>query len=134
MAEFLMPSLGADMSAGTLVAWHKKPGDPVTKGDVIAEVDTDKAVIEIEAFTTGVFEKVLVQTGTKVPVGTPLALIREEGRPAAAPPKPETPSPSTAEGPSKRRSPSPAAQAAPVQASPEASRLRISPSARQLAA
>ncbi len=134
MAEFLMPSLGADMSAGTLVAWHKKPGDPVTKGDVIAEVDTDKAVIEIEAFTTGVFEKVLVQTGTKVPVGTPLALIREESRPAGAPPKPETPSPSPAAGPSKRRGPTPAAQAAPVQATPEAGRLRISPSARQLAA
>lgn len=85
MAEFVMPSLGADMEAGTLVAWLKQPGDPVKRGDIIAEVDTDKGVIEVEVFSTGVLERLLVPPGTKVPVGTPLAIIREDGAPTAEP-------------------------------------------------
>jgi len=68
------------MSAGTLVAWRKKKGDSVKRGDIIAEVETEKAVIEIEVYSTGVIDEILVQPGEKVPVGTPLAVIREEGR------------------------------------------------------
>lgn len=78
MAEFLMPALGADMTSGTLVAWRKREGDSVKRGDIIAEVETEKAIIEIEVYATGVIEKILIQTGERVPVGTPLALIREE--------------------------------------------------------
>jgi pyruvate dehydrogenase E2 component (dihydrolipoamide acetyltransferase) len=74
-----MPTLGADMTAGTLVAWKKKPGERVTRGEIIAEVDTDKATIEVEVFTAGTLEQILVQPGEKVPVGTALAIIREEG-------------------------------------------------------
>lgn len=86
MAEFVMPVLGADMSAGTLLAWRKQPGDPVARGDIIAEVHTDKADIEVEVWTNGVIEKLLAEPGQKVPVGTPLALIRENGKaPAEAP-------------------------------------------------
>ncbi len=82
-----MPLLGADMAAGRLVAWYKQPGDPVKRGEIIAEVDTDKGAIDIEVFTSGVVEKILVQPGEKVPVGTPLAIIREtEEAPAAEPP------------------------------------------------
>jgi pyruvate dehydrogenase E2 component (dihydrolipoyllysine-residue acetyltransferase) len=98
MGEFLMPALGADMSAGTLIEWQKQPGDTVERGDIIAVVHTDKADVEVEAFTTGVLEKLLVEPGTKVPVGTPLAVIRDDGAPppAAAPPTatapPEEPS------------------------------------------
>ena len=86
MAEFRMPSLGADMEAGTLVQWLVKPGDRVKHGDIIAVVETQKGAIEIETFQTGVIEKFLVDVGTKVPVGTPLAEIRAEGeaKPAAA--------------------------------------------------
>ncbi|HEX9892526.1 MAG TPA: dihydrolipoamide acetyltransferase family protein [Gemmatimonadales bacterium] len=80
-----MPSLGADMRAGRLLEWLKQPGDRVTRGDIIAEVDTDKGVIEVEVFTSGVVERLLVEPGTRVPVGTPLATIREEGVPEAAP-------------------------------------------------
>ena len=76
MAEFRMPSLGADMEAGTLVQWLVKPGDRVKHGDIIAVVETQKGAIEIETFQTGVIEKFLVDVGTKVPVGTPLAEIR----------------------------------------------------------
>ena len=79
MAEFVMPRLGADMTAGTLLSWMKKPGDDVKRGDIIAEVDTDKGVIEVEVFTSGVLEKLLIEPGAEVPVGTVLAIIREEG-------------------------------------------------------
>ena len=79
MAEFLMPQLGADMTEGTLVAWHKKPGDAIRRGEIIAEVETDKGVIEVECFYTGVVEKLLVEAGAKIPVGRAMATIREEG-------------------------------------------------------
>lgn len=79
-----MPSLGADMTAGRLVQWLKAPGDRVARGDLIAEVDTDKGAIEIEVFTDGVLAKTLVEPGQKVPVGTPLALIERAAPPAAA--------------------------------------------------
>jgi pyruvate dehydrogenase E2 component (dihydrolipoamide acetyltransferase) len=83
MAEFRMPSLGADMEAGTLVEWKVKPGDRVKQGDVIAEVETEKGLIEVEIFETGVVDQILIQPGTKVPVETVLATIRSEGAPAA---------------------------------------------------
>ena len=73
-----MPSLGADMDAGTLVAWHLAVGDHVTRGDIVAEVDTDKSVIDVETFATGTVEAILVSEGQRVPVGTPLAIIRED--------------------------------------------------------
>lgn len=85
MAEFVMPALGADMEAGTLIAWMKKPGDLITRGEIIAEIDTDKGVIEVECFTTGVVEKLLIEPGMEVPVGTTLAVIREEGEAVEAP-------------------------------------------------
>ena len=113
-----MPSLGADMSAGTLAAWLKQPGDAVKRGDIIAVVHTDKADVEVEVFTSGVLERMLVEPGTQVPVGTPLAVIREEGAPAAPPPAAPAPA-------------APAPSAAP--AVPAEHRLLISPSARQLA-
>ena len=84
MAEFVMPQLGADMSAGKLLSWRKKVGDRVRRGDIIADVETDKADIEVEVFSTGVIEKILIQPGEKVPVGTVMAIIREEGKPAGA--------------------------------------------------
>ena len=78
MSEFKMPSLGADMESAVLMEWLVKEGDPVTKGQVIAEVETSKGVIEIEVFEEGVVEKILVQEETECSVGTPLALIRTQ--------------------------------------------------------
>ncbi len=80
-----MPSLGADMEAGTLVEWLVKPGDRVKRGDVVAVVETQKGAIEIEIFEAGQIEQILVELDSKVPVGTPLARIRTEGeaKPAA---------------------------------------------------
>lgn len=82
MIEFRMPSLGADMDAGTLVEWLKKPGDPVKRGDIIAVVETQKGAIEIEVFNDGILHEQLAATGQKVPVGHLLATIRGRDEPA----------------------------------------------------
>ena len=79
MGLFRMPSLGADMEAGKLVEWLKRPGDRIASGDIIAVVETQKGAIEIEAFEAGTLEQVLVPVGETVPVGTPLAAIRGAG-------------------------------------------------------
>ena len=86
-----MPSLGADMDAGTLLEWHVKPGDEVKRGDVVALVDTDKAAIEVEIFQGGVIERLLVTEGERVPVGTVLATLRSPAE--AMPPPPPVPTP-----------------------------------------
>jgi pyruvate dehydrogenase E2 component (dihydrolipoamide acetyltransferase) len=99
-----MPSLGADMEAGTLVQWLKQPGDTLARGDIIAVVDTEKGAIEIEVFEDGVLDRALVTAGQKVPVGTVLALIRGVGQPSSA-------APSIAPAPPARRA-SPAARKA----------------------
>jgi pyruvate dehydrogenase E2 component (dihydrolipoamide acetyltransferase) len=122
MADFVMPSLGADMSAGTLAAWLKQPGDAVKRGDIVAVVHTDKADVEVEVFTTGVIEQMLIEPGTEVPVGTPLAVIREEGAAPAAPAPPAAAPAAPAPPPS-----------VPAPGAPAEHRLLISPSARQLA-
>ncbi len=94
MSAFLMPSLGADMEAGTLVEQLMSPGDSVARGDVIAAIETQKGVIEIEVFEDGVLDAWLVDPGTKVPVGTPLAMIRSTSDSSAADPDtPDTPEP-----------------------------------------
>jgi pyruvate dehydrogenase E2 component (dihydrolipoamide acetyltransferase) len=134
MAEFLMPQLGADMSSGKLLRWRKNVGDRVQRGDIIADVETDKADIEIEVFTNGVIERFIVQPEQRVPVGTVLAIIRQEGeviQPAAMP------IPATGAG-----ALAPAIPAAPATPpSPQTSlaaqlpgRVHISPVARKIAA
>ncbi len=83
MADFVMPNLGADMEAGTLVKWHVKPGDAVKRGQVIAEVDTEKGIIDIECFETGVIDQINIEPGAKIPVGTVMAVIQGTGTPVA---------------------------------------------------
>ena len=123
MAEFRMPSLGADMEAGTLVEWLKRPGDRVRRGDIVAVVETQKGAIEIDIFEDGVIERCLVEPGTTVPVGTPLALIAG-AQPAAAVKVLEIPATPAAAAP---------AAAPRVEPAPEAWRARASPAARRLA-
>ncbi|MFE3249121.1 2-oxo acid dehydrogenase subunit E2 [Streptomyces sp. NPDC059209] len=88
MAQFTMPSLGADMTEGTLVEWLVGPGDQVHKGDIVAVVDTSKSAIEVECFHSGVIDRLLVETGATVPVGTPLAVISPSGETAGTAPGP----------------------------------------------
>ena len=130
-----MPQLGADMTAGKLIQWRKKVGERVARGDIIADVETDKADIEVEVFTAGVIEKIIVPPGEKVPVGTVLAIIREEGKPAVSPVVaeaiPAAPSPAP---PAIPKPAAPAAAPAPRAAAPAApERVAISPAARKLA-
>ena len=75
MGEFRMPSLGADMEEGTLVEWAVDVGDQVSKGDIIASVETDKSTIEVEVFESGTVAELLVEPGARVAVGTPMARI-----------------------------------------------------------
>ncbi|WP_433862068.1 dihydrolipoamide acetyltransferase family protein [Streptomyces sp. L7] len=85
MGDFLMPALGADMEQGTLVEWLVKPGDAVHRGQLVAAVDTDKSVIDVETFEDGVVSELLAHVGDVLPVGAPLARI--------------TPTPASAGGP-----------------------------------
>lgn len=95
MAEIVsMPKLGFDMAEGTLVRWVKQEGEPVAKGEVLAEIETDKATVEVESGFSGVLHRHLVEQGSIVPVGTPIAVIAAPGeevkdlpaaQPAAAP-------------------------------------------------
>lgn len=124
MGEFLMPSLGADMEAGILVEWLKRPGDKIKRGDIIAVVETDKGAIEIEVFDDGMVEKLLIEPGKKVPVGTPLAILAGAGEAVSAKPPASTPAKPTVEPP----------RPAVVIAAPVTGRQRVSPAARRLAA
>ena len=81
MKEVLLPSLGADMSEGTIVKWLKAEGDMVNKGDKIAEIETDKTVVEMDAYYTGTLRKIISPEGTLAPVGTVIALIGEKDEP-----------------------------------------------------
>ena len=126
-----MPILTADMSAGTLVEWRKKPGDLLRRGDIIALVETDKGLIDIEVFTSGMLERIVVPPGATVPTGTVLAIIRDEapgGVPTvAAAPAPPVPMPSPAPPPHPGPLPLGERETPP-------GRLKISPLARKLAA
>ena len=73
--EFLMPKFGEVMEEGTLIEWKKKEGDAVEKGEVVLEIETDKANTDVESTATGIIQKILVQEGETVAVNTPLALI-----------------------------------------------------------
>ena len=131
MSEFRMPSLGADMQFGTIVEWRVKPGDAVKRGDVVALVETEKGVIEVEIFDNGVIESLLVQPGQKVPVGATLATLSGDGKTDEAPPaKPPAISPA----PTAPANAEPAPPNIPIAAvEDKAARLRVSPLARKRA-
>jgi pyruvate dehydrogenase E2 component (dihydrolipoamide acetyltransferase) len=135
MSEFRMPSLGADMTAGKLVSWHVKPGDAVTRGDIVATVDTSKAEIDVEIFEDGTIGELLVGEGERVPVGAVLATVNGGPRPAAAP----EPEPAAAPEPEPAAAPEPEPAAAPEpepapRPEPAAGRRPASPLARRTAA
>ncbi len=117
-ADVVLPNLGFGMEEGRLIAWLKAPGDPIRKGEAIAEVEGDKAAVELEAVVDGVLVDILVQADATVPVGTVLAHIRT-GAAEAAPTAP---------------TPAPAPSPVPVPAPPaDADTPRVSPVAQRLA-
>jgi pyruvate dehydrogenase E2 component (dihydrolipoamide acetyltransferase) len=111
-SEFRLPALGADMDEGTLLEWHVAPGSRVKRGEVVAVVETDKGAIDVEIFMDGVVRELVVQPGTKVPVGTVLALLDVEGEATVA---------------------GPAASPAPAGDAGGEGRLKVSPAARRRA-
>jgi pyruvate dehydrogenase E2 component (dihydrolipoamide acetyltransferase) len=134
-----MPSLGADMEAGTVLEWYVKPGDTVKRGDIVALVDTSKAEIEVEIFQDGVIDELLVPEGQRVPVGTVLATVHPVGTKAPVPvvaPAPAEPvaAPAPAVPVAVSVPPVPVAAHAPPPAVVEANhRVRVSPLARRVA-
>jgi len=72
---FTMPKLGEVMEEGKVLEWKKKEGEAIAKGEILLEVETDKAVMEIESTASGILRKILVPAGETVPVNSPLALI-----------------------------------------------------------
>src|SRR5690606_26079070 len=151
--EILMPALSPTMTEGKLATWHKREGDTVKAGDIIAEIETDKATMEFEAVDEGVLGKILVAEGTDgVAVNTPIALLLEEGESAAdlkapaAKPQPQAGGKKTEEKKADGKTPEPAraeeqkpepkpAEAPKPAAAPAASGERIvaSPLARRMA-
>jgi len=98
--EILMPALSPTMEEGTLAKWMVKEGDVVAAGDIIAEIETDKATMEFEAVDEGIIGQIIVAEGSEnVKVNSPIATILAEGEPAAAQPSAAPPAPSQAEAP-----------------------------------
>src|SRR5439155_27268936 len=109
--ELKMPALSPTMEEGTLAKWLVKEGDEVKSGDILAEIETDKATMEFEAVDEGTIQKILVPEGTDgVKVGQPIALLAAEGEPAGEAPAP---------APAAEAAPKPVAEAAPKPASKE---------------
>jgi pyruvate dehydrogenase E2 component (dihydrolipoamide acetyltransferase) len=137
MKEFRMPSLGADMEAGTLVEWKVKPGDPVKRGDIAAVVETAKGTVEIEVFETGLVSQIFFQPGQEVPVGQVLATIcsEEEWRRRAE--APAAPVPVKVEKAREMARPADVVAEAMKSVKPPApasgDRIRVSPLARRVA-
>jgi pyruvate dehydrogenase E2 component (dihydrolipoamide acetyltransferase) len=120
MTDVLMPALSPTMEEGTLAKWHVKVGDKVSSGDVIAEIETDKATMEVEAVDEGEVEALLVPEGAEgVKVNTPIARLKGEGEETAAP---SAPAPAAAPAPAPKAAPAPAA-AAPAPAPQKAAAL-----------
>lgn len=117
----IMPSLGFDMTEGQLARWLKNEGDPVEKGQAIAEIETEKATVEIEAASSGILTRIFVQAGETVPVGTVIGVIAATGEEVVAVPAPPAPPPSA-----------PVPEAGEGTASSEA-RVKASPVARKMA-
>ncbi|MEV3927371.1 dihydrolipoamide acetyltransferase family protein [Actinomadura coerulea] len=143
MTEILMPRLSDTMEEGVISSWQKQPGDEVAVGDVIVDIETDKAVMEYEAYEAGVLEKILVAEGETAAIGAPIAVIVPAGgaRPEPAPAAEARPAAEPERAPAAEAAPEPEPEAVPVGAAappraggrPAASRPPSSPLARRLA-
>jgi pyruvate dehydrogenase E2 component (dihydrolipoamide acetyltransferase) len=140
MATYIeMPKLSDTMTEGTLVKWRKNEGDSVEVGDVLAEVETDKATMEMEAFDDGILHQHLIPAGTKVTIGSRIGLLLANGeKPPAAGSEPAPAAPVAAKAPAEKAPAAPAAASASAPAPAAAKRasgerVRVSPLARKLA-
>lgn len=136
ISEVTMPSMGADMTEGTIAKWLKAEGDAVSRGDKIAEIETDKTVVEMEAYAEGLLRKIVVPEGTMVEVGTIIAFIGDAAdeipepvETAAETPKSEAAVAPAAPAPVQQADPTPA----PVETPASGGRVKASPIARKIA-
>jgi pyruvate dehydrogenase E2 component (dihydrolipoyllysine-residue acetyltransferase) len=148
MAEIIMPRLSDTMSEGAVGRWLKKPGDKIETGEIIAEIETDKATMDLEAFESGTLQKILVPEGKTVPIGEPIAIVGDgvaaEQPAEASAPASDTPQAPGAASAKEAIQPSsaaaqpqpPSAPSQPPPAAPSANgdRIKASPVARRLAA
>jgi pyruvate dehydrogenase E2 component (dihydrolipoamide acetyltransferase) len=138
--EIFMPALSPTMEEGTLATWLVKEGDKVTSGDVIAEIETDKATMEVESIDDGIVAKILVEAGSEnVPVGKIIAVLAEEGEDPADVTVSEVPAPSPAPEtkaepePALKEAPAPAPSSEKVAPTESGERVKASPLARRIA-
>ncbi len=126
MPDVFMPRLSDTMQEGTVSTWTKKVGDRVEKGDVLAEIETDKATMELEAYEEGILEKIVVEAGQTVPIGEVIAVIGSGSGVSAAPPNGEA----TPAAPAADAAPSAGAEApAPAPSAPAKTPSTPAPSA-----
>ena len=126
-----MPKLSDTMTEGTLIKWHKKVGDEVEIGDILAEVETDKATMEMEAFDEGKITEILIQEGDKAVIGGVLAVL--DGGAGASAPAPAAESAPAEAAPASQPEVASTAAAAPAPASSDGARVKASPLARKIA-
>ncbi|MGV6847191.1 MAG: pyruvate dehydrogenase complex dihydrolipoamide acetyltransferase [Marinibacterium sp.] len=133
--EILMPALSPTMEEGTLAKWLVKEGDTVSSGDLLAEIETDKAVMEFEAVDEGIVGKLLIPEGTEgVKVNTPIAILVEEGEDIPAGPSSVAGAPSSAPPAKSAAKPSDERPAPAAPPAPGGKRVFASPLARRIAA
>jgi pyruvate dehydrogenase E2 component (dihydrolipoamide acetyltransferase) len=125
-----MPKLSDTMTEGTLIKWHKKVGDEIEIGDILADIETDKATMEMEAFDDGVLTKILIPEGGRAAIGAILAVLDGDSAPTAT--AVETPQTTSTNSPVAVQTSSPALATAPI--SSLGDRLKVSPLARKIAA
>ncbi len=143
ISEVTMPSMGADMTEGTIAKWLIAEGESVSRGDKLAEIETDKTVVEMEAYAEGLLRKIVVKEGTLVPVGTVIAYVGDADdeipEVAAAPeseeaaPAPDVPAPSVSTQASASEQPAAPPPAAPTPVAAPGGRVKASPIARKIA-
>ena len=151
VTKVVMPKLSEAMETGKVIKWLRNEGDRVQSGDIVAEIETDKADVEMEAFGAGVLRKIVVPAGERAPVGSLIGVIAEPGEdiasvlaeaggpspaakaPPAVSPAPAAPVPKSV-APAAAPAPAVSSAAAAVPAAPVAERLRVSPLARKVAA
>ncbi|MFV9504815.1 MAG: dihydrolipoamide acetyltransferase family protein [Oscillochloridaceae bacterium umkhey_bin13] len=132
MGEVTMPRLSDTMSEGTVGRWLKKPGDKISTGEIIAEIETDKATMELESFEDGTLQQILIPEGQTVPIGEIIAMIGD-GPVVTTTAAPAAPAPAAAAPAPAAAPPAPAAAPAPTASSDDNGRVVASPVARRLA-
>ncbi|MEU4710224.1 dihydrolipoamide acetyltransferase family protein [Nocardia salmonicida] len=111
MPEIVMPRLSDTMEDGVVSAWLKQVGDQITRGEIVAEIETDKALMELEAYDDGVLEKILAEPGVRVPIGEPIAIVGDGTASTAAPADPTSGTVSASTAPAPAAAPQPGAHA-----------------------